>query len=317
MQITIPGMFLSMTSIESTCLMRLSDLDDDEYSATPTPFGRSAGNPFAFGATNASGQDSPTATTPLGHADRAERSFFSHNRGDSVTSDDSAHSFSTRATTKPGTPYSHSSQSSIASPAPVTKKNSFASIRNAFKSSKAPDVPPLPPLDYQSNTIFKNSFNRSTSSLNQTTNRPLPSNASPPYPRPPTPGSSGDIKPTKIAIKSRSHGYSKSHHSQSGSIFNHSDAGSDGHGYPFSSSPPPVPRVPNALGCNIDRAETPPIADFEKDKERGTTDPKTPSAYAFHAIFMRFAASAESKIDAFLRHNLVCFPLPRRFVFSH
>ena len=303
MQITIPGMHFYASCVNPFSLWP-TDLDDDEYTTTPTPFGRSGGNPFAFGAGSTPGQDSPTATTPFGFTDRAERSF-SHNRGDSVTSDDSTHSFSTRATTKPGTPYSHSPHSSIASPAPVTKKNSFASIRNAFKSSKTNDVPPLPPIDHQSNSIFKSSFNRSTSSLNHTTNRPSPSNASPPYPRPPTPGSSSDPRSVKNTTKSRTHGYSKSQHSQSGSIFYHSDTGSDGHGYPYSSSPPPVPRVPNAFGRNMERSETPSTVFYEEDKDKITSDAKTPSAYALHAVFIRFATSAEAMIDAFLRHSLV------------
>jgi hypothetical protein len=34
-------------------------------------------------------------------------------------------------------------------------------------------------------------------------------------------------------------------------------------------------------------------------------DPKTPSDYALHAVFMRFASSAEIKIDTFLRQSLV------------
>jgi hypothetical protein len=37
-----------------------------------------------------------------------------------------------------------------------------------------------------------------------------------------------------------------------------------------------------------------------------TLDPRTPSDYALHAVFMRFATSAEVKIDHFLRQPLVC-----------
>jgi hypothetical protein len=222
-----------------------------------------------------------------------------------VTSDDSVHSTSTRvtATTKSGTSFAHSSQSSIASP--ITKKSSFASIRNAFKSSKNTEPPPVPPIDHQSNSIFKSSFNRSTSSLNHSTSRPSPAGASPPYPRPSTPGSSSEAKLIRAghSARSKSHTYSKSQHSHSGSIFYYSDAGSDGHGYPYSSSPPPVPRMPNAFGNNFQRTETAPAPDSDEDNI--VMDPKTPSDYALHAVFIRFAASAESKIDAFLRHGLV------------
>ena len=310
MQITIPGTNLrcQLFRVSKYNNMRRSDLDDEEYSTTPTPFGRSGGQTFAFGVGNTSGQDSPTATTPFGISDRAERSFFSHNRGDSVTSDDSTHSVSTRftATPKSSTPFAHSSQSSIAGP--VTKKNSFASIRNAFKSNKSNEPPPVPQIDHQANSVFKSSFNRSTSSLNHgmPTSRPSPSNASPPYPRPQTPGSSNEARFVRggPSAKAKSHAYSKSQHSHSGSIFQYSDAGSDGHGYPYSSSPPPVPRVPNTFGNNhLQRTDTPPLPDFEEDKI--VMDPKTPSDYALHAVFIRFAASAELKIDAFLRQGLV------------
>ena len=37
------------------------------------------------------------------------------------------------------------------------------------------------------------------------------------------------------------------------------------------------------------------------DDERSSTDPKTPSEYALHAIFIQFAAMAEDKIDRFLK----------------
>lgn len=45
------------------------------------------------------------------------------------------------------------------------------------------------------------------------------------------------------------------------------------------------------------------MSDFDDDKI--VVDPKTPSDYALHAVFIRFASSAESKIDAFLKHPLV------------
>ncbi|KAF8067774.1 cell morphogenesis N-terminal-domain-containing protein [Lyophyllum atratum] len=271
----------------------IPDFDDEEFSSAPTPFGRSATSAFGFGGGfSSSGLDSPTLTTPV--ADRGERSFFpSHSRVDSVASEDSANSATTRYTSKPF----HSSQSSIATSGggAFSKKTSFASIRNAFKSAKNSDPPPVPSLDHQSYPVLKNPFNRSTSSLTQSPNnsRGVLNVGSPPF-RPPTPGSNVRATP-----KSR-HTPGKSHHSQTGSIFHASDGGSDyGHGY--SSSPPPVPRVPNAFG-QMSRSDTPPISDFEEDKV--VMDPKTPSDYALHAVFMRFATTAESKIETFLRHPL-------------
>ena len=68
-------------------------------------------------------------------------------------------------------------------------------------------------------------------------------------------------------------------------------------------SPPPVPKVPSGHFGQIPRSETPPaVADYE---ERIVMDPRTPSDYALHAVFIRFATAAEIKIDTFLRQSLV------------
>ncbi|KAG6820914.1 hypothetical protein H0H93_009688 [Arthromyces matolae] len=268
----------------------IPDFADDDYgsSSTTTAFGRSGTSAFGFGNPfGGSGQDSPTVATPV--VERNERSFFpSHSRMDSGASEDSAHSGTTRYTSKPF----HSSSSSIATSASAfSKKPSFASIRNAFKSGKSSnDTPPVPSIEY-AYPALKNPFNRSTSSLSQTPNTPRTAiNTASPSFRPPTPSTRGQ----------RSKQHAKSQHSQTGSIFYTSDGGSDlGHGF-SSSSPPPVPRVPNGFGQNS-RSDTPPT-DYEEEKI--VVDPKTPSDYALHAVFMRFATIADSKIEAFLRHQL-------------
>ncbi|KAJ3766391.1 cell morphogenesis N-terminal-domain-containing protein [Lentinula raphanica] len=293
----------------------IPDFDDEDYGSSTIPFGRSAGNAFGFGSSGmnsaggfggtSSAPESPTSITPLASAlDGGERSFFSsHNRGDSITSVESAGSASTRLPNYPrsatsfGT-FSHSAQPSVTTTSISSNKKSFsASFRNAFKSGKSNEPPPLPQLD---NNVFKNPFNRSTSSLNSSsigvTMRGIPS-STPPFGRPPTPGSVD----TRYARTKKSHSQAKSFHSQSGSIFHASDGGSEGHG--ISSSPPPVPRVPYI------RSETP---EYEDDKV--VMDPKTPSDYALHAVFIRFASSAESKIDTFLRQPLEQDPLLPEFM---
>jgi len=63
-----------------------------------------------------------------------------------------------------------------------------------------------------------------------------------------------------------------------------------------------VPRVPNAFGGHGYQTETPPSMEYE---DKVVMDPRTPSDYALHAVFMRFATSAEMKIDTFLRQPLV------------
>ena len=275
----------------------ISDFGDDGPSSTPTSFGRSA---FAFGSGGFGGSaptlDSPTtASTPF---QSSERSYFSHSREDSAASIDSAVSGTTRFASKPSTLFSHSAQPSFAaSSTGFSKKPSFASIRNAFKSGKHNDPPPMPHIDHPPYPVLKNPFNRSTSSLNQTGTTSAKGSF---HPRPATP-----VLDTKFAralsMKPKGHGYSKSQQSHTGSIFHASDAGSD-YGHNFAPSPPPVPRVPTTFS-NFYRDDTPPLTDFEEDKV--VMIPKTPSDYALHAVFIRFATSAEEKIDFFLRLHLV------------
>jgi hypothetical protein len=275
------------------------DFDDDEYNSATTPFGRS-GSAFGFGGGfGSSGPDSPTLT-PI--ADRGERSFFpSHSRWDSAGSVDSISSGTTRYTSKPS---GHSSHSSIATTSTAfSKKPSFASIRNAFKSGKSIDPPPVPSLDHHPYPVLKSPFNRSTSSLT-THVSPVSSRGpfgsftatSPALSRPPTPGSNPRTKP-------KNHTYTKSQHSHSGSFFHASDPSSE-NGPSFALSPPPVPRVPNGFGPPS-FSDTSPFTDFEDDKV--IMDPKTPTDYALHAVFMQFATSAEAKINTFLREALVIF----------
>ncbi|EIW77202.1 hypothetical protein CONPUDRAFT_129444 [Coniophora puteana RWD-64-598 SS2] len=289
----------------------IPDFDNDDYSSTPIPFGRptfgafgQGGSPFgaagsAFGNAGSGfgpGSDSPTALTPTPFSERNDKSYF-HARGDSTASIESTQS---KFTPKP---FSHAPQPSVAttSSTPFTKKSSFASIRNAFKTGarnvEAP--PPLPSLD--NNPILKNPFNRSTSSLNQTTKS---SYASSPPIRPPTP--SNDSR-SRVPTRARGHTTIKSQHSHNGSLFHFSDTGSDsGHGFPFSSSsPPPVPRMPGQFAGSV-RSESPMLGDEDEAPVQG---PKTPSEYALHAVFIRFAATAEGKVDAFLRESLDFEPL--------
>lgn len=263
----------------------IPDFNDYEYDSVPTPFGRPAGHGFGLGAFGTA-LDSPTAPTTLfGNHDRAY--FPSHSRADSAASIDSTGSGFTRIPSRPTT-FAHSSHSSITttSTSPFSKKPSFASIRNAFKSGKIMDAPPVPSLEHQPYPILKNPFNRSTSSLNHSiagTTRSVTTSSG--LPRPPTP-------PAKSS-KSRYHAHAKS---QTGSIYHASDGSDPGHLLP--SSPPPVPRVPNGFG-HFHQGDTPPNSDFEEDKV--VIDPKTPSDFALHAVFIRFADLAEQKIETFLR----------------
>ncbi|KAI0938631.1 hypothetical protein AcV5_000269 [Taiwanofungus camphoratus] len=283
----------------------IPDFDDEDYQSTPI-FGRSQAG--GLWGTPSSGQDSPTILTPLALPERAEKAYF-HARGDSVTSEDSAHSIQ-YTSRKLKSPFAHSTQSSVAttSSSPFSKKTSFASLRNAFKSAKSNEpAPPVPPLDHQAYPVLKNPFNRSTSSLAQLPpiqHKQQPSmRASPPPFRPSTPAS-GDSKPRGTPFRSKNHSYARSQHSHSGSIFHSSDTGSDhGHGYPYlsSSSPPPVPPVPNVFGGLSEQDDARSLSDLE---DKINMDPRTPSDFALHHVFIRFAQSAEAHIDEFLRQPL-------------
>ncbi|KAI6134790.1 cell morphogenesis N-terminal-domain-containing protein [Pisolithus croceorrhizus] len=303
------------------------DLDEDDLSSTPIPFGRAGA--FGFGGSSNSGPESPTILTPT----TTDKGFFgSHNRGDSLASDDSFLDHIPRK------PFAHASQPSIATSttsgittissttgtttSPFSKKPSFASIRNAFRSSSKnnADVPPLPTIDPQVYPILKNPFNRSTSSLaHSITSTSKHNTTSPPHmhPRPPTPAS-GDSRHPRSLSRARGHSKARSHHSQSGSIFHNSDNGSDhghssGHhppnrafafGHP-PASPPPVPRVPDGLLAA--RGDSPAMSD--DDLSVGFSGGKSPSDYALHAVFIRFATLAEAKIDAFLHESMNTDPV--------
>ncbi|KAI0053212.1 hypothetical protein FA95DRAFT_1674602 [Auriscalpium vulgare] len=294
-------------SVSEGIQITIPDFEDDDYHSTPVPFGRTPGTAHGFGFGGlGTGQESPTALTPSFQDRAPERSYF-HSRGDSVTSDDSTHS--TRALPrKASSPFVHSSHSSIAttSSSPFSKKPSFASIRNAFKSgSKASEPPPLPPLDH-SYPVLKNPFNRSTSSLAHFPPPPRKGseNPSPPHPRPPTPSSNGSGFGRSTPARLKGHAPGRSQHSHNGSLFHNSDGGSD-YGVAFGqhgamTSPPPVPPMPNVF--SIPQGESPTLADVEEDKVE--PDPRTPAEYALHAVFMRFASTAEQMIDTFLREPL-------------
>jgi hypothetical protein len=181
-------------------------------------------------------------------------------------------------------------------PAP-TKKSSLASLKNAFiKAGKSSDAPPLPPL--------RNPFNRSNASLatavSAGSRRPSIAASGAPAlsSRPTTPA--GDARYTRVlSSKPKSHQYARSFQSQSGSVWSE---GMSEFGFGArSSSPPPLPPMPEGiLGTRLE----PPASQGYQEEQIGL-DPRTPSDYALHAVFMRFATSAEANIDTFLHEPLV------------
>ena len=230
----------------------------------------------------------PTAPPPP-EKDFSTRDYF-HSRNDSAASEDSTfsvqggHSTPFAARSNSSIPGAHSSQTSLPSsnPPPFTKKSSFASLKNALKGSvKSSEAPPVPSLDRQAYpAALRNPFNRSATSL--ATSTTAASTVRSP--------ASADKHTRGMSAR-----YGRSQHSLSGSTFHASDAGSDfsfgfHHIAPRQTTPPPVPRIPRLGGSPED--------------DRLSTDPKTPSECALHAIFIQFEAMAEDKIERFLKFRL-------------
>ncbi|KAF8589139.1 hypothetical protein K439DRAFT_1383766 [Ramaria rubella] len=294
-----------------------------------TPSGQSFGGSFGGGFSGVF-DESPTPTPMTGLGD-SDRSYF-HSRGDSITSEGSVHSagqslksgsvksgsVKSSIATIPSLP-AHSSNSSIGttSHSVQSRKSSFASIRNAFK--KGGEVPPpMPPIDHQPppHALKNPSFSRGNSVLPHaaTTNgssgrRPSvtaaggsPQNQRPSTPqRPTTP--SGDSRTRRIPERSVSLS-----RSQPGSSFYQADHGSDPH-FPISSSPPPVPKMPNEYmngapnGYSREHMRTPSLTDSD-EHQTVLKEPRTPAEYALHAVFTRFVLSADHKVTLFLKSRL-------------
>lgn len=59
--------------------------------------------------------------------------------------------------------------------------------------------------------------------------------------------------------------------------------------------------MPNGFFSSLPHSESP---TFEPEEEKVEVDPRTPAEYALHAVFMRFATTAEHKVTSFLKHPL-------------
>jgi hypothetical protein len=98
-------------------------------------------------------------------------------------------------------------------------------------------------------------------------------------------------------VKAKGQLYRKPQHSHSSLTFHNADIGGN-----YTRT-----HAPNAFGGHFNSSETL-ISEAEDDKI--VMDPRMPSKYALHAVFMQFATSVELKIDAFLGHESVCILSP-------
>jgi hypothetical protein len=62
--------------------------------------------------------------------------------------------------------------------------------------------------------------------------------------------------------------------------------------------------MPNGFFSSLPHSESP---TFEPEEDKVEVDPRTPAEYALHAVFIRFATTAEHKITSFLKQPLVSF----------
>lgn len=193
-------------------------------------------------------------------------------------------------------PSSQSSGGTSSSSGVAIKKPSFASIRNAFKVSSSKghantnngEPPPMPAMDFYA-------LNRSTSSLGSAL--PVSSRGTP------VPMPNGQLS-SRTGKTPNGHSYSKSYHTSTPST-------SSDLAFAFGGSPPPPPlpsfrnRHDHSHSHFTTGRDTP---DHAFDDEKIIMNPKTPSDFALHALFMRFATNAETMIETFLRQPLDVYP---------
>jgi hypothetical protein len=266
------------------------DFDDgDEHAPTPTQFVRSNG---AFG-----GFDSPTPSSAFGGGGSTDRTYH-HSREDSIASIDSSFSSfkftapqqrngsaSTVALTSVHTSNSSVTTNHISLP---SRKPSFASLRNAFKSlpGKAADAdaPPVPTIDPQAYPALRNPFQRSEAGAakpGQHQNGRRPSLGKPEN------HVKGAPTPSRSVFGRRP--------SQSGAaaFFQGNSSSDTSLALPGT---PPVPRIPGSV---LRHKMSSSLAASD-----GAHDYNTPAVHALHVVFGRFVDAAERMLDVVLGQTL-------------
>ncbi|KAG9015079.1 Cell morphogenesis protein PAG1 [Tulasnella sp. 427] len=223
-------------------------------------------------------------------------------------------SLATAATPTSRTTASTATPASIPTPA---RKHSFASLRNAFKSSKStvPEPPPpVPSLDPQQNyPALRNPFSRSATSLSQ---HPPPNSSaklqSSRKQQPRTPSTTNAKSPSQSYSsrfapqgynRTRSNSQAASAHSHSSSVA-HSEYSDFGDGSPnLSLDPPPVPRVPNQYEANVRRHRND-SSGFSRGGSASMAKPQKPHEYAVHVLFTKFVTCAEKLVEHYTAQSL-------------
>ena len=269
------------------------DLDDgDDYTPTPTPFGRSN---VAFG-----GFDSPTPPSAFGGGGGSTDRTYFHSHNDSIASIDS--SFSSFKFTTPqqrnGSASTvaltsvHTSNSSVTTnhfPIP-SRKSSFASLRNAFKSGKTTDVdaPPVPMIDPQSYPALRNPFQRSEAGAAK-------------------PGlHHNGRRPSLGKLENNVKGASTTNRSVLGRQMSQSGAGAfflGNNGSDASLALPGTPPVPRIPGGVLRHKVSSSLAASD-----GTHEYNTPAVHALHVVFGRFVDAAERMLDVVIGQTLADEP---------
>ena len=265
------------------------DLDDgDDYAPTPTQFGRSNA---AFG-----GFDSPTPSSAFGGGGGSTDRTYFHDRDDSRASIDSSISsfkFTTpqqrngSASTVALTSI-HTSNSSVTTnhfPLP-SRKSSFASLRNAFKSGKTTDVdaPPVPMIDPQAYPALRNPFQRSEAGATK-------------------PGQHHHGRKASLGkMENHAKGASTANRTVFGRQISQSGAGAffmGNNGSDASLALPGTPPVPRIPGSVLRHKISSSLAASD-----GAHEYNTPAVHALHVVFGRFVDAAERMLDVVLGQTL-------------
>lgn len=296
--------------------------EDDDFANTPIPFGRPQN--FQFG-------QQPFSSSPSSNSSSALQQNWElnsglpesfHARGDSFASESSSFGH-----TKPPSsfnPPKSSSSGHAATPSNTTtystpsRKSSFASIKNAFKTGKllAQEPPPVPPLE--SNAVLRNPFNRaasarpyatpaqaSQSSIAMARRRPSVPVTSTPYQTSRSPQLSTSVSPIAHARgTSNLSGPAGAARKGSRGALNHSPASSVAHSdpdHPMNNalSSTPIPRIPNASSI-FHRPAPSFVSDTSPEVE-----PSTPAEYALNVVLTHFVTNAERRIERLLQDRLV------------
>lgn len=290
--------------------------EDDDFANVSIPFGRPQNFQFGQQSFSSSPLNNFSSTLQQNWELNSGLPESSHARGDSFASESSSFghgkppsSFNAPKSSSSGHATSLSNATTYSTP---SRKSSFASIRNAFKTGKllAQDAPPVPPLE--SNPAIRNPFNRTVSARPFVT--PGQASGAMSRRRPSAPGPTASYQVSRspqlsTSISPVTHARGTSNFSgpatvRKGSrgVVNHSPASSIAHSdqdHMNNLSSTLIPRGPNAPS-SFHRPAPSFVSETSPEVE-----PSTPAEYALNVVLTHFVTNAERRIERLLQDRLV------------